>query len=315
MCFDKLAFGRKYFRNSREVPTYVTVSDRFLNFHKKIILTPTQKKNGNQKRESVVSCLNYKYYRQNSTIENSFLIGSWAKDTAVRPPRDIDIYFLLPIDVFNRFNIYSGNKQSALLQEIKDVLSKSFPNTKMKGDGQVVVVEFESYKVEVVPAFLLRDRGYWICNTDNGGSYKLTYPRAETKHIEVLDRSNENILRPLIRMLKIWQAYHSVPIKSFFLELLAADFINQLPSELKKWSFFDYIIYNFFDSLHQIINISKTNITILVPGTLEEIIIQPEWNSNIRRARNYTHDAYEYEKKEEIIGANVKWKKVFGTNF
>ena len=98
----------------------------------------------------------------------------------------------------------------------------------MSGDGQAVLVRFETYNVEVVPAFELTNGRYWICNTRNGGSYKETNPWAEVSYIDAVDQANNRNLRPLIRMLKAWQGYCSVPIKSFQLELLAAYFLGQL---------------------------------------------------------------------------------------
>jgi Second Messenger Oligonucleotide or Dinucleotide Synthetase domain len=136
---------------------------------------------------------------------NSFLIGSWGKDTVIRPPRDVDLYFVLPVAVYHRFQGYVWNRQSALLQEVKNVLSSTYPDTDMSGDGQVVLVRFESYSVEVVPAFLLTSGRYWICNTHDGGRYKETDPWAEVGHIDAVDQTTNNNLRPLIRMLKSWQ--------------------------------------------------------------------------------------------------------------
>jgi hypothetical protein len=59
--------------------------------------------------------------------------------------------------------------QSALLQEVKSVLTETYPNSDMSGDGQVVVVRFGTYNVEVVPAFALTNGRYWICHTNDGG--------------------------------------------------------------------------------------------------------------------------------------------------
>jgi hypothetical protein len=180
-----------------------------------------------------------------SQTDNSFLIGSWGKDTAMRPPRDVDLYFLLPTAVYNRFQTYAGNQQSALLQEVKGVLANTYPNTEMSGDGQVVVVRFESYNVEVVPAFLLTNGRYWICDTNDGGRYKESDPWSEVNHINAVDQANNHNLRPLIRMMKAWQMNCSVPIKSFQVELLAADFIAQSPWRLQDYFWFDWIIRDF----------------------------------------------------------------------
>jgi hypothetical protein len=111
----------------------------------------------------------------------------------------------------------------------------------MRGDGQVVLVRFASYSVEVVPAFLLTNGRYRICNTHDGGSYIETDPVAEVNYIETVDRANNRNLRPLIRMLKIWQQNCSVLISSFQLELVAADFLRQSPWRNRDFFWFDWI--------------------------------------------------------------------------
>jgi hypothetical protein len=133
------------------------------------------------------------------------MIGSWGKNTVVRPPRDVDLYFILPPSIYYKFNNYQLNRQSALLQEVKTVLSKKYPDTYIRGDGQVVVVHFDTYAVEVVPAFLLQNGRYWICDTHNGGSYNETDPEKEREYICRVEQTNNNNLRRLICMLKAWQ--------------------------------------------------------------------------------------------------------------
>jgi hypothetical protein len=153
---------------------WIAVRQRFEQFDKGLALTSFQQSDGWRKRGGVVGCLNRHYYGSASETDNSFMIGSWGKGTAMRPPRDVDLYFVLPAAVYHRFVGYIWNRQSALLAELKGVLEETYPDTDMRGDGQVVVVRFESFSVEVVPAFLLTNGHYWICRTENGRSYKET---------------------------------------------------------------------------------------------------------------------------------------------
>jgi hypothetical protein len=208
---------------------WVGVRQRFDQFHQKLQLTLPQVADGHTKHTGVLNCLNQRYYETTSDESHGLLIGSWGKDTATRPPRDVDTYFILPPEVHARFEMRIGNRQSALLQEVRNALMPTYPATEMRADGQVVIVRFGSYAVEVVPAFLLTDGRYWICDTSGQGSYKVTDPNAEARYIEQVDSSCNRNLRPLIRILKSWQAYCSVPIKSFQLELVAAEFLAQSP--------------------------------------------------------------------------------------
>ncbi|MDS4055366.1 SMODS domain-containing nucleotidyltransferase [Accumulibacter sp.] len=292
------------------LPRWIGVRQRFEQFHRNLGLTPLQQLDGHTKREGVVSCLNRSYHGTTSRTDNSFFIGSWGKDTAIRPPRDVDIYFLLPATVYHRFQTYTWNRQSALLQDVKDKLAVTYPTTGMRGDGQVIVVNFGSYSVEVVPAFELQTPGrYWICDAHNGGSYQETAPWAEVDHIEATDSANARNLRPLIRMLKAWQACCSVPIKSFHLELLAAAFIAQSPWRLKDWFYFDWLTRDFLAFLYH-----RANSTILVPGTFQTIYLGDAWQSRALSAYNRANKACAHEYENRVAEAGDEWQKIFGTD-
>ena len=257
-----------------------------------------------------MSCLNRAYYGTNSDTDNSFFVGSWAKDTAVRPPRDVDVYFLLPVAAYNRFQGHIWNRQSALLQEVKDALALTYPNTGMSGDGQVVIVNFGSYNVEVVPAFALTTQGrYWICDTHDGGSYEQSSPWEEVAQLETSDNANARNLRPVIRMLKAWQAWCSVPIKSFHLELLASEFIVQSPWRLHDWFFFDWIMRDFFAFLYY-----RANGRVFVPGTFEAIPLGNAWQSRALSAYQRAVRACDFERDNRVADAGDEWQKIFGTD-
>jgi hypothetical protein len=286
---------------------WVAVRQRFEQFHQNLTLTPDQFLDGITKRNGVASCLNRHYYGSTSGTDNSFSIGSWAKDTAIRPPRDVDMYFLLPPAVHGRLESYAWNRQSALLQEVKGILAGTYPDTDMSGDGQVVLVGFGTFSVEVVPAFLLTNDRYWICNTHDGGSYKETDPWAEVGYIEAVDKANNRNLRALILMVKAWQACCSVPIKSFQLELLAADFLGKSPWRLNNFFWFDWISRDFFAYLYH-----RANSFIAVPGTLETIFLGNEWQSRAESAYWRAVKACEYEERNVVEAAGEEWQKIFG---
>ena len=70
-----------------------------------------------------------------------------------------------------------------------------------------------------------------------------------------------------------------MPIKSFQLELLAAEFIEQSPWRLKDWFYFDWIIRDFFAFLYH-----RANGTAFVPGTFEPIYLGNSWQSRAESA-------------------------------
>jgi len=239
------------------------------------------------------------------------LVGSWGKKTRVRPPRDIDVLFELPYSVYQRYEQKTGNKQSQLLQEVKDVLAKTYNTTKMRGDGQVVMVQFSSYAVEVVPAFALSNGHYYICNTHDGGKYKEIAPDAEIKAISDSDSTYKGNTRDLIRMMKRWQDYCNVPLKSFWIDLLTTDFMLGWQYHGSSAVYYDWMVRDFFEYL-----IGKSNSYVFVPGTYETVLLGSDWKSRAESARDRAIKACQYEadtnSKTKEVDAWWEWKNIFG---
>lgn len=281
---------------------------RFKQFLDNIELTDAQISDGTTKYKGVVSCLNSAYYGTDSETDHAFYIGSWAKLTRIRPPRDVDLYFELPDHVYHRFELYSGNKQSALLQEVKNKLLASYPSSTIKGDGPVVIAAFTTFNVEVVPAFTsAEDRTYWVPITKNDGSYKKTKPKHEADSISEADQRNNNNVRRLVRMLKCWQAECSVPLRSFYLELLAINFLDQWPHKAQSYFYYDWMCRDFFSWL-----ITKTNTYLVAPGTYEYMPIGDAWKSKAESAHSRAIKACDYERPGQEIEAGEEWQKIFG---
>jgi len=108
---------RSLLSSPSSAPRWIAVRQRFEAFHDSIHLTSAQQLDGYTKRAGVVGCLNRYYYGSISDTDNSFFIGSWGKNTAVRPPRDVDVYFLLPPAVYQRFQGYFAFESRALPNE------------------------------------------------------------------------------------------------------------------------------------------------------------------------------------------------------
>lgn len=297
--------------NSASVtPSWAFVTKRFITLLANLNLTEAQLADGTTKFKGVVSTLNAAYYNSNSETDHAFYIGSWAKHTRIRPPRDVDLYFLLPPEVYHRFDKYTGNKQSALLQEVKSKLLASYPLSDIKGDGPVVLAGFWSFNVEVVPAFALQeDRTYWVPKTQNGGSYTTTKPLHEVDAIEAADDRNNSNVRRLVRMLKCWQANCSVPLRSFYLELLAIEFMDQWAFRDKSYFYYDWMCRDFFAWL-----IKKAGSYVLAPGTFDILRIGDGWKTKAETASSRALKACDFEHDNREGDAGDEWQKIFGIN-
>jgi hypothetical protein len=256
----------------------------------------------------VVATLNRAYRGVSEGATHRVLIGSWSKGTQVRPPRDIDLLFILPVEVYYRFQQRQGNIQSQLLQEMRDVLRATYPTTGIRGDGQVVTIPFGTYQVEVAPAFLRQGGGYLDCDTHFGGRYKHVDPDAELAALTATDTYYNGNVRKLTRLLKQWQRFCNVPIRSFHLEAAIKGLLPKVTYSGNDEFWFDWLVRDAFAHL-----IGCANGSFIMPVTGETISVGDQWLSRAQSAYERAVKACGYEYNNEQYLAGVEWQKIFGT--
>lgn len=287
---------------------WVGVRQRFRRFHQDLNLTPDQLNDGLTKQLGVRKSLQRAYYGAASDSPPGFVVGSWGKSTAVAPPSDVDIFFELPIAVYERIEGYSGNKQSALLQEVREHLLTTYPQTSMRGDGQVVIIAFNTIVVEVVPAFRYDgQRRFYMPDTNRGGNWKLVDPLEEKAYIDDADGTSSGNVRPMAQMLKVWKRECNVPLKSYQVEMLAAEFMSRYAYRQYDYYWYDWFFRDFFRFL-----CGKTWANLIIPGTYEVVNLGDAWLSRAQTARDRALKACEYEYQDLTIAAGQEWQKIFG---
>ena len=98
--------------------------------------------------------LNLDFWDNDSETSHSLYVGSYGRNTAIHGFSDLDMVFRLPCSKYERYNSYSGNGQSALLQAVRESIQRTYSTTTIGADGQVVQVSFaDGIAFEVVPVF------------------------------------------------------------------------------------------------------------------------------------------------------------------
>lgn len=295
------------------LPQWYYVNNRFDQLFKNMQYSQTQIENYNTKLVELECCLNAKYWPVKTLNDITFIVvGSWLKNTAVRTCSDIDIIFLLPYSVYNRYYHRKGNRQSALLQEIKEVLSLSYPTTYIKGDGPTVVINFNAIKVEIAPAILdpsgsriITDWDFktFVCYTKGNGYYGITAPIAEALYTTQINQKSNGNLVNLIKMLKLWKKQCNVPIKTIALQMMAERFINQ--NTRQSWA--AWLIRDFFAYM-----ITQKNKFDVFPATGEVLEFSNTWASYVQIAAISSKKACDYEQLNYNSLAGEQWQKIFG---
>lgn len=250
-------------------------------------------------------------YKALSAYSTSLLVGSYGKNTDIAPPSDIDILFKMPLDRFTAYDTASYNGQSKLLQDVKKVLQQQYQTTDgMRGDGQVVVVPFASFPVEVLPAFEAPSGKFLYPDTHDGGSWKITDPKAEIAHLSSSNKRTKGNTIRLIKMMKAWKLYRGVKIKSLVIELHVVDFLNRWEHFDKSSTYYDWMVRDFLSDL-----LRYTNGSSLIPGLNERAYYGDAWKAEAERALTKATSACENEAGNYPTLATNDWKEIFGQRF
>ena len=148
--------------------------------------------------KSITQAINQQFWNSDSETAHSRYVGSYGRGTAI-DESDLDVLVELPDEEFDHFSSLTSNGPSRLLQAVKDAIINKYPNTDIKGDGQVVVVIFsDGMRFEILPAFKMTDFwGNWdgrykYPNSHMGGNWLSTNPLSEQEAMAVKNASNQS---------------------------------------------------------------------------------------------------------------------------
>lgn len=273
---------------------------------------------------SVVSSIQYRYKRitkqlnsdfrkLNSDTSYSLYVGSYGRGTAIHVS-DIDMIIELPYSIYEQYDNHKGNGQSSLLQAVRDSIKNTYSTTHISGDGQVVKLNFDDgICYEIVPVFLNKDHEtFTYPDTNNGGSWKVTKPKAEISEIRAGDiRWNYNLKR-LCRMARAWKDCWSVPIGGLLIDTLAYSFLSQWTYSDKSYTYYDWMTRDFFEYLKN--QDPKKNYWLAV-GSNQYVYRKGNFEFKALRCYNISLEAIKYETDNKNWSANQKWREIYGTKF
>ena len=259
--------------------------------------------------------LNTDFWTINSETANSLYVGSYGRNTAVGGFSDLDMVFQLPAGLYDRYDKYAGNGQSALLQSVKNSIEKTYPTTNIGADGQVIQVPFDDgITFEVVPVFTNKAGSFTYPDTNNGGKWRVTDPRPEI--VAIRKRNNEcnsNLVR-LCRMMRAWKSEWNVPMGGLLIDTLAYQFIDTWTYKDKSFIYYDFMARDFFRFMA---DQDRSQTYWRAPGSGQYVYRTGLFESKATRCYNLSCEAIVHEtaNPKREWSAKQKWREIFGTSF
>lgn len=265
--------------------------------------------------KNITRRLNSDYWTTTSDTAHSLYVGSYGRNTAIQGISDLDMIFQLPYSVYEQYNNYSGNGQSALLNAVKTSIEKTYSTTSIRADGQVILVPFnDGITFEVVPAFINKDDSFTYPDSNNGGRWSTTNPKPEIEAIRARNAVCNGNLILLCRMMRSWKNKWNVPIGGLLIDTLAYQFIESYTYRDKSYLYYDFFCRDFFKWMAEQ---DENQEYWKAPGSGQYVYGKGLFQYKANRCYNISLEAIAHEtaSPKQERSAKQKWRDIFGNSF
>ena len=287
-----------------------SVYNDFEQFGKNLRMSDSVVSNVQSRYHAITKRINQDFWGSNSDTLHSFYVGSYGRGTAIYTS-DIDIVVELPWSEFSKYDNYSGNGQSALLQSVRNSLMKTYSSSRISADGQVVDITFsDGVKFEVVPAFKWStSSGYSYPDTNNGGSWKGMYPKDEIKAFNELNATTNGNLKRLCRMMRAWNAQKGVLMPGILIDTLAYRFMQRYKHADKSYTYYDWMSRDFFQHLMDVADQDYW----LIPGSGRKVYDEYGFDREAKEAHAKCLEALMHGDNDYLWHSD--WRSIYGSKF
>lgn len=197
--------------------------------------TPTQKASAERSHNYLREILATGQFA--GRIRNSYLSGSYARDTAIYPLDDVDIIFLIDPTRWSSYYIFVNPPPATVLESFADAIRYRYDQTPVRTQRRSVCLQLNHLDVDVVPAIVEREGTDFIKIPDRReNEWIRSAPQFHTKYATWLNQKLDGNFKPLVKLLKYWNSKlpSTAQIKSFAVETIAARLFTAVsPSSLQ----------------------------------------------------------------------------------
>jgi hypothetical protein len=159
-------------------------------------------------------------------IRDSYLSGSYARDTAIKPLDDVDIIFEIDPEPWRQglFDFGLLPPPERVLDSFANATRYRYPISSVYGQRRSVRLELYHLDIDVVPAVPIAPEGsnlLWIPDRDSREWIKSSPKRHKVLTAEV-NRTQQGRFTPLVKLLKHWNSNlpDTIRTKSFAIETM-----------------------------------------------------------------------------------------------
>lgn len=165
-------------------------------------------------------------------IFDSFLSGSYSRDTAIRPIDDVDVIFVVDPNHWERAAWESLPSPQAVLNTFANAIRYRYPLSSVYGQRRSVRLQLSHLDIDVVPAVVATADGLGLKIPDSDvDEWILSAPKIHAGNATNVNTARNGLFKPLVKLLKFWNGNLPEParLKSFTIETMAIRIFRELP--------------------------------------------------------------------------------------
>lgn len=260
----------------------------------------------------ISSILNQHYWNLKSDTRNLHYLGSYGRETAIKGLTNINVLFLLPYQVYQKYEKGPGNTQEALLNEVREVLSETFPDAFINEEKYLLLPFEDGMKIEIIPGFISPRKNHIIYPDAQEGQWQTFNPIREIEVINEYNYKYGGKVRHLARMTRAWKMVHQVPIPGMLIDTLVMIFMDEWEGNQSSFSYYGKMVMDFMEYLA---GLKNEQLHWYAKGSNRKIERQEDFGAPANIAYKKINQALELEAKGESYNANKIWKEIFGRSF
>lgn len=181
-------------------------------------------------------------------LSDHFIFGSYSRGTIL--PRNMDVRS--DVDYMIVFE-NSSNKPQTYLNQLRRFVVRYYATSEIYQSNPTIVLSLNHIRFELVPAIKSFWSGLQIpAKASDYQDWMDTDPRGFNNTLSTANQTHSNLIKPLVRILKYWNANASYPFESYLLEQKIAEtgffFRSLIGGQLKDYfnDFVDEVTLDFF---------------------------------------------------------------------
>jgi len=242
----------------------------------------------------------------------TFLSGSYARETAINDIKDVDIILIIDLD-------RTITEPEVTLTWVQASLQNNYPKVEKQGRS-VNVINDKGFSLDIVPATPVSSRSgpLWIPERE-AKTWVSTHPKAQITFSSERNKDTEGYYVHLIKIIKYWRdrlADENARPNSYIIESLISKYLISKPSSygdaVKNIFSYIHFTYQSYLTIRNVPHISDSGYPSVNVAKRWEFDEFSAFMADVKNSYYVAKEALETKDEEESVKL---WRKLFGNKF